>query len=231
MNREERKKRRKNKNKNKIFFLLLVHSIPKPQMDLADQDEATRLGGLLFFAAKNNRFEEVRRLLQEPRIRVNDAVGGDYMTSLHVACVHGALESVKLLTGDDRVDVNAVDSVGQTPLLLAVFGGFREIAREMLACPRLEVNRGVPSPFWLAISLKHTSIIRLLLAMRPDVDVSGGSPQGIWTFSSLSPLQLAQRKGFHEIASLVSSFQEDPEGTRWRLRRELGLPCKDSFPP
>lgn len=69
-----------------------------------------------------------------------NAKGDDGDTSLHLACLYGHVDVVKVLLSDERVDVNARDDDDGTSLADASASGFHEIVELLLAKKGIEVN-------------------------------------------------------------------------------------------
>jgi ankyrin repeat protein len=69
-----------------------------------------------------------------------NAKGDDGDTSLHLACLYGHVDVVKVLLSDERVDVNARDDDDGTSLADASASGFHEIVALLLAKKGIEVN-------------------------------------------------------------------------------------------
>ena len=69
-----------------------------------------------------------------------NAKGDDGDTSLHLACLYGHVDVVKVWLSDERVDVNARDDDDGTSLADASASGFHEIVALLLAKKGIEVN-------------------------------------------------------------------------------------------
>ena len=69
----------------------------------------------------------------DPQVR--DVAKEDGYTPLHLACLNGSVQVVKVLLGAGaKVDVR--EKSGQTPLHLAAGQGFFKVGIQQLACPR-----------------------------------------------------------------------------------------------
>lgn len=79
-------------------------------------------------------------LLASANINPNITGGHDQSAPLHIAVERGALEIVKLLLEDSRVDVNVKTSTGGSPLTMAVLRNNTEITKLILAHPKVDVN-------------------------------------------------------------------------------------------
>ena len=51
-------------------------------------------------------------------------------------------DSMSLTTGDNRIDVNATDQEGRTPLSIASVNGYEECVKKLLQHPLINVNKG-----------------------------------------------------------------------------------------
>lgn len=93
----------------------------------------------LFNAACDGRVEDLRELLQDPRVDVN-AKNRNGKTVLHLAAREGDVESVRVLLQDPRIEVNARDNDGYTVLIQSACYSAVEVIRELLKDQRVEVN-------------------------------------------------------------------------------------------
>ena len=110
-----------------------------------------------------------------------DLVSDDADTALSLAVTRGHVEAARLLIGDRRVDVNARDGRGWTPLQSAALRGYDEIVgllleRDDLAANRADVD-GRTALIWAA-SAGHASIVRRLAA-DPRVAVAHPAADGV----------------------------------------------------
>lgn len=128
----------------------------------------------------------VEALLDSARLDPN-TVGGsgsEPSTPLHIAVVCRALEIVKLLLQDQRVDVNAKTEAGESALYKASFQDNSEIVRLLLAHADVDVNvktKSGESVLDFALDHKNLEIAKLLLA-HPEVDVNAktSSSEVLW---------------------------------------------------
>jgi ankyrin repeat protein len=102
----------------------------------------------LAVAFKKGRYIASNKLLQlgaNPHLRTSKGA----LTPLHLACEAGLIgpgHLKSLLQEFPAIDVNAVDSEGKTPLMLALTGGHKQLAKVLIKLPRTDVticdNRG-----------------------------------------------------------------------------------------
>ena len=106
-------------------------------------------------------------------------------TALHSAAVEGRMSDVRRLL-KDRVDVNAADEAGSTPLHFASQQGYDEIAEALLDAGALVDVKDSwgNTPLWKAVFAFQGDprLVRLLLerGANPDaVNNSGRTPRGM----------------------------------------------------
>ena len=92
------------------------------------------------YGAINGREQSCQLLLQHPKIEVNARSTSDNETALIGAVKQGHANIVKQLLNDPRVEVNAHDTEGMTPLMYAVRNGREESCQLLLQHPHIEVN-------------------------------------------------------------------------------------------
>ncbi|OJJ95031.1 hypothetical protein ASPACDRAFT_1860412 [Aspergillus aculeatus ATCC 16872] len=169
-------------------------------------------------AVKVGEVDFVQLLLQradlDPNILVPNIQSSDHVTTLYTAVSYCEMLMVDTLLGDSRVDANASDSKGQSPLSLAVQSGEVDIVARFLSRPDVKVNdldMYKRSAVSYAAEEGCLGVVELLLH-RPDADVSVVDTYGY------TPIFWASIKGEHQIvrclrendASLVSS--RTPQG-------------------
>ena len=94
--------------------------------------------------------------------------------ALMEAAEAGEVEGVKAVLGEvPRMDVNAKDEQGQTPLSLASRKGHAGVVGVLLAAPGIDVNREEfeGTPLFVASRKGWSEVVRLLLAV-PGIDVN-----------------------------------------------------------
>jgi hypothetical protein len=114
-------------------------------------------------------------------------------TAFSESVCHGRIESVKILAGDPRVDINLRDAWGQTPAWNACYAGRDQILEWMIAT-RPDFDLTTPS-----------------------------SGNGDHLGRLYTPLELARHRDWPGIVSLLEEFHKDPKATRIRLRKKLAL--------
>ena len=125
------------------------------------------------------------------------------MTILHLASMLGldALVERQLTT---EVEVNAVDGMGNTPLLWAVDQGRGSAVTKLLGTSSIDINkpdRVGRSPLWLAVFKLYEDITNTLLSM-PEVDVNKPNNGGV------TPLLRAVTSGSAKIAALLLAMPD-----------------------
>jgi ankyrin repeat protein len=134
-------------------------------------------------------------------------------TPLHIACLEGHYEIVKLLLQRSDLDVNIVDQFGRTSFQLACLRGQKEIVKLLLQRAGLDINYAAifhDNPFQKACLDGKEEIVKLLLQRR-DLDVNIVDQFG------QTPFQLACSRGQKEIVELLLQ------------RRDLDVNIVDQF--
>ncbi len=136
-------------------------------------------------------------------VRVNDRDPDSGMTALHYAALKGKTRAVKFLIARGA-DVNVADPSGDTPLHLAAGGGHADVA-DILLSKGADINalgehyRYTPLNTALrAMEMRHgrvntRDVVRLL--------ISRGADPNIRDVSKMTPLKIAERAGFKDIAA------------------------------
>ncbi|EXJ54137.1 hypothetical protein A1O7_09474 [Cladophialophora yegresii CBS 114405] len=124
-------------------------------------------------------------------------------------------ESVaSLLLKRDGVDANAQDKDGVTPLLRAVKGKRHPMVKLLLERRFVDVNARDPSgrsSLWWAVCQCLDKIIQLLLE-RPDIDLEAGAPELCDSLQKRSPLEIARRRGYSSIATILEQRMRQKQG-------------------
>jgi len=103
------------------------------------------------------------------------------LEQLFFAAISGDTEKIKELVEEKKVDIDAQDQEGRTPLYFAVWNGHEEVARLLLkagANTELKDNSGMTS-LHIAAYLGIVKIVGLLLADRANreaIDIHGQTP-------------------------------------------------------
>jgi len=174
----------------------------------------------LYDAAKENRFEDVRKLLRNPRIDVNWSNPRWFgVTALHIACSQGHVLVVEILLGQEDLDVNRRHHHGYTPFALGCANGNTAVVRLLLNNPRVDINlrstAGYTALFWAAAK-GHVHTIMDLIASGRDLDL--GEPGN----DTADAIAASKRRGKSSVAALLERFIRDPDRTRFEVRKELG---------
>lgn len=130
-------------------------------------------------------------------------------TALSLAATRGHVEAARLLVGDERVDVNARDGNGWTPLQAASLHGYDEIVamlleREDLAANLADVD-GRTALIWAA-SAGHESIARCLAA---DTRVAVGHTTGDGVTAAVA----AREAGLPELGDDLERLESEDRPT------------------
>ena len=120
----------------------------------------------LFDACLMNQVEEVKQLLNNPKIDPNHQ-GMSGRTPFFVACARGNLEVVKVLLDNVRVDVNRVDPKCRTPFYVACEKGHHEVVKLLLNEERVDINKGDKNgqpPLLVACQKEQKEVVKILLS-------------------------------------------------------------------
>jgi len=143
--------------------------------------------------------------------------------SLYEACTSGDDEKVRKLLKNENIDTNWQDG-GWTPFYAACGNGHIEIVKLLLNDKRVDVNqtdcapmaRGW-TPFSHACYWGKTGVVKYLLESRREIDINKKDNNG------KTGLDCAIENGKTDIVELIESFQKNPNETRAKLRKELGI--------
>lgn len=127
-------------------------------------------------------------LLSNPKLEVN-LKDNNGRTPLHIAALRGCSASVIRLCADTRVDLNATDYRGQTPLTYATQGSL-VVTMLLIECPNVELNARDAdgyTPLHLAILGDRQWAVKALCAKPDRLDF------GIVDSYGRSPWELAKR--------------------------------------
>jgi hypothetical protein len=116
---------------------------------LGDREEP----GLFFLAVEHGSAVDVKLLLADQRIEVNQATADGKVTPPWIAANLGKDECVKLLLSNPRVKVNQADAGRRTPLWSAANLGNDECVNLLLKVKGVEVNQADAkgrTPLWIA---------------------------------------------------------------------------------
>jgi len=188
-----------------------------------DMNKANARGDTpLYLAVRHGHAEIVKILLEDDRVDVNWKDGTSWGL-LHKAAAGKKPAIVQLLLAH-KIDVNAGDMDGDTPLHIATKVGSEQSVKLLLSDPRVNVNRlnvGGLSPLRLAAWTGRVSAVRHLLEHREiDVNSKGrlwgtpttAEPLGLagpleGDRSGVTPPHMAAEEGHGEIANLL---MDDP---------------------
>ncbi|CUS07253.1 unnamed protein product [Tuber aestivum] len=161
----------------------------------------------LWIAARKGYTEIVKALLGRKDINPNFQFRDRDMTlqgtPLGIACYHGNISAVQELIADERVDINARDPAGLTPVHLSAANSRRDILRLLLTRPSIDALtpcRSGNTPLHTAAEIGDLDIFMQLLCFpgitNPDIPAADS-----WT-----PLGLAIR---HARVGIIRALVKD----------------------
>ncbi|KAM5354270.1 hypothetical protein ACJ41O_000920 [Fusarium nematophilum] len=174
----------------------------------------------LFCASHQGNYQTFKMLLD--RGADMEAIWQEYhYRPIHQAAQGGHLEIVRLLI-ENKVDLNAKEKNGGSPMMLAARGGFLEVVELLIengASICMEANEG-ETALMLASDNGHPKIVKLLLD-------NGAKSCSSW--STWRPIHHAVQNGHFEVVKVLLSYEpdevdvEDDKGCR-PLTIASGLP-------
>jgi hypothetical protein len=133
--------------------------------------------------------------------------------ALYLALRAESLEAAAALLAHPRIEVDAVNPAGETPLMMAALRGQLDMARQLME-KGATINRAGWTPLHYAASGPEPRLVRLLLDKGAVIDAR--SPNGS------TPLMMAARYGAIDAADLLRERGADAS-----LRNERGMDAAD----
>ena len=134
-------------------------------------------------------------------------------TGLTMAFKEASLKAVEALLAAPGIQVNALNSAGESPLMLAALKGQTEWATRLLQMDA-DVNKTGWAPLHYAATGGHLALVRQLLDKHAYIDAE--SPNGT------TPLMMAAGYGSLATVRLLLEEGADPS-----LKNQLGLSAQD----
>lgn len=150
----------------------------------------------LCLAASKKNHKILELLLQIHGININ--AQDKYGTALTTACQNNCVDNVKLLLEIPDINVNVQSSIGETPIGLAAFFGYEEIAKLLLKAPGINVNIRNNNGETPLMNAQNKNIAELLVEV-PDIDFT------IKNRSGENALKCALATGKRDIAKLIKN--------------------------
>eukprot|EP00931_Biecheleriopsis_adriatica_P120482 TRINITY_DN95609_c0_g1_i1.p1 TRINITY_DN95609_c0_g1~~TRINITY_DN95609_c0_g1_i1.p1 ORF type:complete len:228 (+),score=74.05 TRINITY_DN95609_c0_g1_i1:62-685(+) len=160
----------------------------------------------------------------------------DWWTPLHWAAYYGYSKLTEKLI-ELRVDINAPDLCGATPLMIAAFNGKLNIVEALLQQRHLKVTEGNnynSTALHYAAQRGHDQIIEVLVQKKSEVDALDKA--------SDTPLSWAARSGYKEAVVKLLELRADPQLDNnasedaiemaelfgeWEIKHILEIACDD----
>ena len=130
-------------------------------------------------------------------------------TGLFIALREPSPKVARLLVDSPKIDLNALNTQGESPLMLAALKGQLELADQMVK-KGADVNKTDWTPLHYAATTGQLAVIRLLIENHAYIDAE--SPNGS------TPLMLASMYGTPEAVKLLLDEGADPT-----LKNQQGL--------
>ena len=200
----------------------------------------------LWEACTSGDLDLVKRLANDPAVNVNWEDPELSRTPFYRACFYGRLSVVEFLLTFTKVDVNKLQGQGCTPFYIACQNGHKEVVSLLLAEMRIDINKPNNeqlTPLWMASQKGHLRVVQLLLASGKEIDTKAKSKAGIAPWNNKTAAEIGQfqatratlyqgeseedlLKGKQNgplIATLIDSYEQNPQHVRTQLRKQLGL--------
>jgi hypothetical protein len=137
-------------------------------------------------------------------------------TFLDTACICDQPEIVSLLLSVPGIDVNAQTHSGMTALMYACQSEDFRCARLLLEDPRTNPDlsdRVGRTALQMAARGGHTRVVKWWIALGKEID-----PDDV-------PMHIGAAKLSEkpDLVAMLERFRDNPERTRWELRKELGM--------
>lgn len=91
---------------------------------------------LFLHASFSGDVETLKLILSHPGVDPSSCLDRDGKNAIHCACSNGKIDALKLLIGEERIDINQKNELGYTPLMLACLSGRAEVVKVLLASRR-----------------------------------------------------------------------------------------------
>ena len=161
-----------------------------------------------FFAAiKSDDAVKIRQLLARGFDANSPNPQGQY--GLILAIREPSLKAASALIDAPKINLNAANDLGETPLMLAALKGHLDLVKK-LAAKGANVNKTGWTPLHYAASNGHTDVIKLLLENYAYIDAE--SPNGS------TPLMMASMYGNPQSVKMLLDEGADP-----LLKNQIGL--------
>jgi len=176
--------------------------------------------------------EKVRQLLLEGAdVNQRDQQGD---TALHLTCLHGNEEILEMLLRHPSIDLGSRSRLGGTPLLLGSVGGHGRVVQRLLEDQRVDPNQSDDfgkSPLWMAAFKGHMEVVMKFVACGRELRFWERSADFTSEYPCCSPAEVADQRGFKEVASLLKRFEANQIEVRDEIRAVFGLRGSSFFFP
>lgn len=177
---------------------------------------------------KSHNVEAVEAILKNPafgKLNLNFRTeNAEEKTAIHLASEAGDLEILKLLLAHPSVDLTIFNPWKFTALHFACKEGWSDVVEYLLQFEKVDVNaitNGDFTPLWIAARFGRLATIKSLIVKgREKVDILG---KAAWGEESFTAAEVAGKLGFHEVSSLLDSYEKDPAGVLQQLTTEFAL--------
>ena len=164
----------------------------------------------------------------------------------NVARDEGCASVVQFLLTLTTIDLNKPDAYGFTPFFKACQYGCKEVVSLLLADTRIDINKPENdqcTPLWIASQNGHLQVVQLILASGREIDTKTKSIAGTGGWNNKTAAENARiqetratpeegesdedytraKQNGPLIATLLDSYEQNPQQVRTQLRKQLGL--------
>ena len=206
----------------------------------------------LWDACTSGNLALVKDFSSDPAVNMNWTGPEKGDAVFHHACRLGHHEIVEFLLKHPRVEVTTINALKASPFCLASQAGHKEVVAVLLADLRIDVNTPTDqhTPLWFASLNGHLPVVQLILASGREIDTKTKSKPGTTAWSNTTAAEMARWSGSSGrwkdekeestarrtqscplIATLIDSYDRNPQQVRNQLRQQLGIKGKRlSFP-
>ncbi|OBS16221.1 hypothetical protein FPOA_13027 [Fusarium poae] len=201
---------------------LLAKKARKGKLGKKDQE---RLSALEHNATKRAEARAAHELAEAKAAHALSAPAADKVNlSLLWAARNGNEAMVKMLVDTGKVDVDAKDNNGQTPLSWAAENGHEAVVKMLLDTGKVDVDakdKGGQTPLWWAATNGHEAVVKMLVDMgKVDVDAED--------YIGRTPLSLAATNGHEAVVKmLVDMGKVDVDAEDYIGRTPLSLAARN----
>ena len=186
------------------------------------------LGESLRMVTLKNKLGLVQKLIEEENADPNDE-DMERVNSLMIAAINGHVSILEyFLSLSDKININAQNKHGETPLYIACYNGLEEVVRMLMGSPQLDVNiarKNGNTSLHIACFRGHEAIVSSLLG-HTDIQVNKAN------VDMDTPLMAACYAGNLEVVKLLlarDDVEVNAQSTTNKLTTALMISCHRGY--